>query len=452
MAPEEDDPVIASYDVYISNPPTTTSSKPPRVFVLQYQSHRPSTKPYDSAHSQRPTSLRIKPETGIFELDIPIPTSNNYNQPLGTQLGRTVREAKLAHPNSTHGLGGGFAQNLQQQTSTTPNNLTSAPDYNPIPNTSSDLSLRTQTLGGKLSVSTDKDPVYMLATIAPRSQSLHLCHVDAVVQMRPQLHHIDAADDLKRRAESAAAAMGTTGKLKTEVLGPDGKIKLETKAIEMKLKDSSKEDPKDRNLNKNAKLLRAIQNETWNRYEWVEKQGSTPALTSAIPATSSSSADTDTVAAPPQQLKSALDNDEWLNRMSSPGIELRTRLKGRDRERARRKRQERLRAAKTEVGASSAGITTGGETAGSESSGGSDEDDHHDAGLGTRANVQEVEDGDTEMTVSPDVQIKQEGGASGTVGVSGVVSTAAPSTGASTTPRRRGRPPKNRKGEIVSLD
>lgn len=415
MPLEEDDPVVASYDVFIlpatqykpqqttSEAASTDTDQPglqPKFYILQYPSHRPASKPYSSTRSQKPTTLRIKRHTGIFEVDVPLLTYDNYNEQLGSQYGKVMHESHTIHPTTGHGLSGGFAQN---HSSTQPIDVDS--DSN-----TRDTALRTQTLGGKVAMPTDKDPVYMLATLSKNSKQIHLRHLDAVVQMRPQLHHIDAADEAKRRSESAGKPTTT----KTEVFGPDGKVKLETKAIELKVKDSTKDDPKDRNLNWNAKLLRAIQNDPWVGYDWIEKGEETFREDLRH-------AEVEGAEGEKTQLRSMLDNDEWLNKMSSPGIELRTRLKGRDRERARRKRQERLRAAKA-AGTMAVQDVDGSDTMPSE--------DDEDVPTVTGATVQRPD--------SPEVQIKQESTTTATPAV--------PAAGA----RKRGRPPKNK--ETVTID
>ncbi|KAK5078221.1 hypothetical protein LTS08_002937 [Lithohypha guttulata] len=437
MPPDEDDPVIASYDVYISSPPlppaidkTNTGEprgpdasssvmpqKQPKYYVLQYPAHRPSSKPYNTARSQRPSSFRIKPSTGIVEVDVPILTTDNYNTPLGTSLGRAMHDSQVANPYTGHGLSGGFAQNA----------LNAPPHGTNLDDEEShlrDTALRTQTLGGKISTSTDRDPVYMLANLNRQSNQIRLRHLDAVVQLRPQLHHIDAQEEAKRRIESASKTKAEPSRQQQQQQDPDSKVKLETKAIEMKIKDTSREDAKDRNLNLNARLLRDIQNEKWKRYEWIEKEdevfeqslaGNTKLFTNADGATHT-------------QLRSALDNDEWLNRMSSPGIELRTRLKGRDRERARRKRQERLRATKAAAGSDAAVAADDSETSSSDAEG----DDEM---------IQDSAEGPS----SPEVRIKEEG-----AGVEGAVLSAM--TAPAPAPKKRGRPPKHKQAETINLD
>lgn len=440
MPLEADDPVIASYNVYISPPTGSDSSRAaPKLYVLQYPSHRHNSKPYNTSRSQKPSSFRQKPNTGIVEVDVPILTSDNYNQPLGDQFGKAMHESKLNHPNSSYGLSGGFSQH--QPTNTVPS-LSDIPQHG-----FTDTALRTQTLGGKISQSTDKDPIYMLATLHANSREVHLQHLDAVVQLRPQLHHIDAADEMKKRAETAVSRAKTGA-------DPSAPAKLETKAIEMKIKDTSKEDPRDRNPNQDPKRLRDIQNEPWSTYEWIEKtphdskdrdtlMGLHPPQSSAslFGITSSNPNANSTPSRRP--LKSALDNDEWLNRMSSPGIELRTRLKGRDRERARRKRQERARATRVETAPGAAG-------AGEESSATDDEEEDEDeeqdqSGAEGESNVHPQGQGqgitvvDRTGTGNDEVHIKQEsaGGGGGSI----PVSTAAAVASAA---KKRGQPLRNK--------
>lgn len=452
---EEEDPVIASYDVYISPSNTddasTTTKKPLELYVLQYPSHRPSTKPYNTSRSQKPISLRLKANTGIIEVDVPILTSDNYSLPLGSQFGKAMHESRVAHPLTTHGLSGGFSHN---QTSI--NNPIHPSD---LPQHGIDTTLHTQTLGGKMSTNTDKDPIYMLATLKPNSHELHLQHLDGVVQLRPQLHHIDAAEEIKKRVETTAnRAKSSAG---TANADPSAPVKLETKAIELKLKDQSKgDDPKDRNQNLNARLLRDIQNDPWVRYDWIETQHNKDL--SQIPAALRTAATTDTTTTHPH-LKAALDNDEWLNKMSSPGIELRTRLKGRDRERARRKRQERARAARGEVTA--AALAQEIVSASGSDTDASDDEDAHARGqmdgveFGSSTNAHKDADNDTntqapeptEPTNSADerpgtgtseIQIKQE---APVPTPSSVPLSTSPTTSAAA-PKRRGRPPKSKAG------
>ncbi|KIX08391.1 uncharacterized protein Z518_03047 [Rhinocladiella mackenziei CBS 650.93] len=324
MAAADDDPVVASYDVYMTNP---LASKAPdsssKLFVLQYPSHRPYSKPYNAARSQTPTTLRLKPNAGFLEIEIPMLTYENYNEIAGERYGKTMSESRTIQAGSSHGLAGGFAAGFGHP------RLRDVPTYG----NHTTPSLGTQILGGKIVSPTPRDPVYLVGCF--RQNQLHLSHVDAVVQMRPQLHHIDAEDELnqKRFQSSGNAAFGRQ-KPGLETPAP----KIESKAIEIKIRDS-KEDSKDRSLNENARLLRDIQVDEWQRHEWVDEDE--PESENAFATHMYLSADN---LDPIVKLQSSISNGDWLDKMSAPregGKKgLLAKLRGRERERARRKKAE----------------------------------------------------------------------------------------------------------------
>lgn len=389
----EDDPVIASYNVYMTGPPSGQHDKAPKYYVLQYPSHRPSTKLYDASRGQKPLSLRVKPNTNLFEIDVPIITSDNYNADLAKHLGRSMNTSS-SRTMPSYGLSGGFSTNHAPQHV----NLDDLPVYG------EEEALKTQVLGGKVAASTDKDPVYMLA--AMKNDEIHLTHLDGVVQMRPQLHHLDAAEEAKRKADTA-------GKTKQPLDGMP--TKLETKAIEMKIKDS-KEDPKDRSLNANAQLLRDIQADKWVKHEWLDESDSNGTINTSTQDLSA------------RRLTAAINNDEWLDKMSSPSNELRQRLKGRDRERARRKRQERQRSGKS----ARANVLPAEEAVESDSDVESEDNNAMEQGVVSSVDRPVQRRASTHMPQSPEARIKQEAGTSDML----------PPSTSPTTARKRGRPKK----------
>lgn len=375
--------------------------------MLQYSSHRPYNKPYNSARSQKPTSLRLKPRTGVVEVDVPILTYENYNVKKGAQFGKAMSETRISHTNSGYGLSGGF---VAGQGNTNNVHLHDVP----LHDEEEDKLLDTQTLGAKAVSTSDRDPVYMLGSL--RGNEIHLTHLDAVLQLRPQLHHLDAEEELLQKREQSKKVKGSSDAQAT---------KLETKAIEMKIKDS-KEDAKDRNLNTNTKLLRDIQSEPWRNHTWAEGVNDdgfrTPIdrMNTLFPVGSDGKRDKSSI----PQLKSLVDNDEWLDRMSSPGIELRARLKGRDRERARRKRQERLRLSKSDANATAdTGTAPFVEGSGTESS---SDGEPADVGDSTQTDTAQIKE-------EPDIS-------TGAASKSSTNKTVAEST--PTTAKKRGRPKK----------
>ena len=327
---DEDDPVIASYDVILTGPPATTdpysaptSTDDSQLFVLQYPAHRPSSRPYSASRQQKPQSLKYKKNTGVLELEVPIVTSEYYNEEAGSRYGAAVADSRTIRAGGSHGLAGGFNSGPAQVGS-----LHDVPSHQGAAFSRS--ALATQTLGGKIAKQSEREPIYFLGSL--RNDVLHLSHLDAVVQMRPQLHHIDAEDENNQRRLQMSGAAANKAKPGLEVAP-----KLESKAIEIKLKDS-KEDPRDRSLNASSKMLRDIQIDPWQLHEWVDQEDDA-AQSRAESHLYSAEQFEDSPA-----LKSMISNGDWLDRMSAPREDgkkgLLAKLRGRERERARRKKAE----------------------------------------------------------------------------------------------------------------
>ena len=337
---DPDDPVVASYDVFLAPPAASASQKPladgsltppstPKVLVLQYPAYRPSSRPYSAARSQKPSELRLKPNTGLVEIDVPILTNEHYNQDSGARYGKALSESKILHGSSSHGLAGGFHAGSSQSAS-----LQDVPAHDDLD--ASSFTLKTQTLGGKITELDDREPVYFLGSL--QDSTIHLSHLDGVVQMRPQLHHLDAEEVNQKQFPVS----GTGSAVKSKAGSEPGPSKLESRAIEIKLKDT-KDDGRDRTLNENARLLRDVQIDSWRSHTWMDQDH---ALSHAVRdrLLADKSSDGSDLHANHRQLRSSLSNGDWLDKMSAPREDgkkgLLAKLRGRERERARRKKAE----------------------------------------------------------------------------------------------------------------
>ena len=331
---DSEDPILASYDVYLTQPSTAskvpsieTSSPSPKALVLQYPAYRPSSRPYNAARAQKPQELRLKPNTGLLEVDIPILTQENYNEDTGARYGKALSDSKTLHGSSSHGLAGGFYSGSSQAAS-----LRDVPSHDDA--LTHQPGLRTQTLGGKIVEHSEKEPIYFLASM--QNNSIQLSHLDAVVQMRPQLHHLDAEEELnQKRFQVGSAGSGLKGKTTAE----PGASKVESRAIEIKLKDN-KDDGRDRTLNENARNLRDIQIDTWQSHTWADQdEAGAQAVRNRLETFKNADNFTGT-----SHLKSSMSNGDWLDKMSAPREDgkkgLLAKLRGRERERARRKKAE----------------------------------------------------------------------------------------------------------------
>ena len=340
------DAVVASYDIFLAPPTADTSNRPgcsvtqpssAKLLVLQYPAYRPSSRPYNSAKSQKPSELRLKPNTGLVEVDVPIFTHEHYNEESGSRYGKALSDSRTLHGKSSHGLAGGFHTGSSQVSS-----LGDIPAYGDT-NTRSPP-LKTQTLGGKIAEPSERDPIYFLGSF--KHDSIHLSHLDGVVQMRPQLHHLDAEEDINQKRFQVG---GTGPIVKPKAVSEPGPSKLESRAIEIKLKDT-KDDGRDRTLNENSRLLRDIQIDIWRSHSWVDQaQAPSHVVRNTLDDVS------------PARLRSSLSNGDWLDKMSAPREDgkkgLLAKLRGRERERARRKKAEEEKKQKSR--ASEAGLPPG---------------------------------------------------------------------------------------------
>lgn len=94
-------------------------------------------------------------------------------------------------------------------------------------------------------------------------EDLHLSPVSAVVQLHAQLHHLDAMDEVP-----------TKGGRKARKEGEEDRPGDEARAIDVKIKTA--EDGEAAMVAGNLELLKKMQDEKWNTYEWVDAEVSTP--------------------------------------------------------------------------------------------------------------------------------------------------------------------------------
>lgn len=99
---EEDDPIVATYSVFIK----PALPKYQKLVVLQYVN---KTGP-DPSQIQQPRVLqmRVKPNTGMFEVDVPVDTNDSYDKNKGIAWGAALQKSMEAKKGGSLGLAGGF--------------------------------------------------------------------------------------------------------------------------------------------------------------------------------------------------------------------------------------------------------------------------------------------------------------------------------------------------------
>lgn len=97
------DPIKASYDVYIK--PRISSDK--QVYVLQFP-NRDSKQHYSVANGSSPFKMRIKPNAGMVEMDVPMDALRNYDREKGIKWGEAIKKSNMSKNGGSHGMPGGF--------------------------------------------------------------------------------------------------------------------------------------------------------------------------------------------------------------------------------------------------------------------------------------------------------------------------------------------------------
>lgn len=159
MATPDSDPVVASYDVYLTDSDISR-------YVLQYLD-RPANQAYDDRHGQKPTSFRLKPQTGLVEVDVPISTRVNYDVGKGLKYGDAMKKSRSAREGGAYGMAGGFSGGsagggnggrVKVEEEVEMGGVKKGGDQDETASL-----LRLQTLGGGIKTPEGGDPVYMLA-------------------------------------------------------------------------------------------------------------------------------------------------------------------------------------------------------------------------------------------------------------------------------------------------
>jgi len=256
---KDEDPIVATYSVFLK-PPLPQNRK---LVVLQHV-----TKTAADPSSLRPpriAEVRIKPHTGMFEVDMPIDTDDAYDKHKGIEWGVALKNAMETKKGGSLGLAGGFGvgapvarpaggRRAADRDEDESRNLTWAEA------TRQDKVLRVRTLGGGRSAEEDNTK-HMVGVFQGRN--IHLTPVSTVVSLRPVPHHMDAMAERDknstRQLPGAEAGPGAGGKG-----GPGAGA---GRAIQMMLKSATNGDGVATETM--ADRLRAVQVEPWRRMEWV---------------------------------------------------------------------------------------------------------------------------------------------------------------------------------------
>ncbi|KAK2736399.1 hypothetical protein FQN57_000776 [Myotisia sp. PD_48] len=299
-----DDPVIASYDIFITDAQI-------RRLLVQFPD-RQFDQPYNESSQQKPLELRLKPKTGLIELDVPINTQFNYDESKGLRYGNAMRKSNIIQAGGTHGMAGGFNSGGGTGAGKVKSDVGDMDDgmglYMDLEDEERKMgvTMTKQTLGGRIKKPIDGDPVYMLGSF--RDNELHLSPLESVVQLRPQLHHIDAYDEVAVKGK--AGVKGRKGEMEDDAGGRP--TATEARAIDMRVKSAEAENSK--HVGNNELMLKLFQDEKWEKYAWIDEndQESWDQFDQYMFNTSLDE---------PATLTSMIGADDYLDQMSAPRVD-----------------------------------------------------------------------------------------------------------------------------------
>lgn len=168
---DDDDPVVAEYDVYI-----TPEVEQQQLYVLQYL-NRPPDQPLTKATDSQPSELRVKKDSGFIEVDVPIDIHQHYNRTAGVRWGESMRRTK-GFGQKAFGIASGFERAMPRSTNrpgvgeaatapiVAPEDDDNFEDYVTHFEDANEKGhvLNMQTFGGQILNDNGKGPSYMLGT------------------------------------------------------------------------------------------------------------------------------------------------------------------------------------------------------------------------------------------------------------------------------------------------
>ncbi|KAI1132324.1 Sin-like protein conserved region-domain-containing protein [Nemania abortiva] len=258
-ASADPDPIVASYKVY-ANPALATIRK---LLILQHPNQQgPINYPYVQV-----SDVRIKNRSAMIEVDVPISHAlADYDRDKGQRWGGALAKSLAAKNGGTHGLAGGFGVGVSSmRPSKRRDELERDIDMMDWSEAvRQDKVLRTKTLGGQIPAESETECQLMVGVF--KGHHLHLTPASALIQLRPQLHHIDATSEQARasRHEGAGAVGGKDGVPATASSAGARAIHMSIKSADSGGGELTTETMADR--------LRTVQTEAWSRLQYEDDE------------------------------------------------------------------------------------------------------------------------------------------------------------------------------------
>ena len=153
--------VVRQYKLFIND-----SKK--RTMLLQYP-NREASQEYRAKNKSKPLEIRIKPKSGVVEVDIPMDIHSNFDKEKGIQYGEAMRTSQLMQQGGSYGLAGGMGIEPSKSKNDRRAPPPETPLYERLLDNFEDSNnkghvMNKITLGGRVVPFKDGEPIYMLAT------------------------------------------------------------------------------------------------------------------------------------------------------------------------------------------------------------------------------------------------------------------------------------------------
>ncbi|KAF3907706.1 hypothetical protein AA313_de0207925 [Arthrobotrys entomopaga] len=253
-----DDPIVQSYDIIINN------TFEDMMYLFQYPV-RNKSQPYTLQEGFAPVEARMKVNTGVLELDIPINVDRNYDEQKGVLYGEVLHKSRLQKSlRGGTGVDGGSDRgegpsDRRKRRRTAEDEDDDDDSAIPTPETLLDFEeakrknriLNRQTLGSKVQ-QTDANYFVGLFDEGKLKGSL---------QLRPQFHHIDIMTEQERANQKAMREMNN----------PNPPKAVEARAVNLSVKAASGDNRTLTGAEQLSKDIRLEEDEPWREIEWVDQ-------------------------------------------------------------------------------------------------------------------------------------------------------------------------------------
>ncbi|KAL8690778.1 MAG: hypothetical protein Q9218_003852 [Villophora microphyllina] len=277
-APEEPSkwgPLPANYEEYIYNKQPELKkykivyNQMPNSYalLLRFPNRRPD-QPYNEANGQKPLEIRIKPEHGHVEVDIPINIKQHWNHDKAVDYQHAMRNSTVLQNGGSYSLAGGLgnAGKPAPAEKSTDRPKPAGPSKETLLANIDDANekghvMNKITLGGRLYPAEEGDPTYMIGTF--KGDILYMSRLDGIVDLTANFVHLDALADLNKSAPRHKRNS------ENEEAEAEPEPELEAKAVNLTVTSADPdEDKMPGGKSEIAQYLQDMADEPWQRMKW----------------------------------------------------------------------------------------------------------------------------------------------------------------------------------------